>query len=76
MFLSQPVGLTSLIIILVCLTVILICDRILKKQTKKTLKHIDFMLDNEQDKNGLKANDYDGLCENRKDSRLFNMVKT
>ena len=46
MFLSQPVGLTSLIIILVCLTVILICDRILKKQTKKTLKHIDFMLDN------------------------------
>lgn len=54
---NEPLQLTSLVIILVCLVIVLVCDRIMKKQSRKTLKHIDFMLDNEEKAAELKNND-------------------
>jgi hypothetical protein len=45
---SQNLPLISLVIAFVCLVVILTCSHFLQKRSKKTLKHINFMLDSEK----------------------------
>ena len=47
---SQPLGIFSLIAILVCLAVIWVCNRILQKKEKKTLARVYDMLDQEAEK--------------------------
>lgn len=46
---SAPLGLFSLIVILACLVVILVCNHVMRKKQKKTLDHIDFVLDQESE---------------------------
>lgn len=43
----EPLDLVNLIIIFLCLVIILLANHLMKKQTKKTMDHINHMLDQE-----------------------------
>ena len=45
----QPLDLINLTIIFLCLIIILLANHLMKKQTKKTMDHINDMLDEESE---------------------------